>query len=70
MEVLVFSTSVQSQDQVKRLAPRINSLVGRGLWNFALDDCDKIFRIVSDQVKAIHAIGILEENGFACRELD
>ncbi len=70
MEVLVFSTSVQSQDQVKRLAPKINSLVGRGLWNFALDDCDKILRIVSDHVKAIHAISILKENGFDCRELD
>ena len=70
MEVLVFSTSVQWQDQVKRLAPKINSLVGNGLWNFALDDCDKILRIVSDHVKAIHAIGILKENGFECLELE
>lgn len=52
MEVLVFSTSVQSMDQVKTLAPEINSLAGKGHWNFALDDCDKILRIVSDKVKA------------------
>ncbi len=69
MEVLVFSTSVQSQDQVKILTPQINSLAGKGHWNFALDDQDKILRIVSDHVKAIHAIGVLKENGFDCQEL-
>ena len=70
MEVLVFSTSVQSMDQVKTLAPEINSLAGKGHWNFALDDCDKILRIVSDKVKAQHAINLLKENGFDCRELE
>lgn len=70
MEVLVFATSVRSIEQVKTLTPKINSLAGKGSWNFALDDCDKILRIVSNHVKAIHAIVILEENGFECRELD
>jgi hypothetical protein len=70
MEVLVFSTSVQSVDQVKSLEPKINSLAGKGHWNFALDDCDKILRIVSDKVKPQFAIQLLEKNGFKCRELD
>jgi hypothetical protein len=70
MEVLVFSTSVQSTDQVKTLAPKINSLAGRGQWNFALDDCDKILRIVSDKVKPQVAIQLLKQHGFDCRELD
>jgi hypothetical protein len=70
MEVLVFSTSVQSQDQVKILAPKINSLAGRGQWNFALDDSDRILRIASDHVKAIDAIHLLKKYGFDCRVLD
>jgi hypothetical protein len=70
MEVLVFSTTVQTPDQVKTLAPKINSLAGRGQWNFALDDCDKILRIVSDSVKALHAISLLQEHGFDCKELE
>lgn len=69
MEVLVFTTSVQSQDQVKILTPKINFLAGKGHWNFALDDQDKILRIVSDHVKALQAIGLLKEYGFECREL-
>jgi hypothetical protein len=70
MEVLVFSTSVKSIDEVKSLEPKINSLAGKGHWNFALDDCDKILRIVSDNVKALHAISLLKEHGFDCQELE
>jgi hypothetical protein len=70
MEVLVFSTSVQSVEEVKTLAPKINSLAGKGHWNFALDDCDKILRIVSDKVKPQLAIQLLKQHGFDCHELD
>ena len=69
MEVLVFSTSVKSLEEVKSLAPKINSLVGKGCWNFALDDRDNILRIISSQVKPEIAIRLLEKNGFECREL-
>ena len=70
MEVLVFSTSVESHDHVKVLAPLLNSFAGKGRWNFALDDCDRILRIVSEQVEPVAAIRLLEENGFECRELE
>jgi hypothetical protein len=70
MSVLVFSTTVQSVEEVKMLTPKINALAGSGQWNFALDDCDKILRIVSEKVSPQVAIRLLEENGFKCRELD
>jgi hypothetical protein len=69
MEVLVFTTSVQSTDQVKMLAPFIDSLAGKDRWNFALDDCDKILRIVSDKINPIAAIHLLKQNGYQCQEL-
>jgi hypothetical protein len=69
MEVLVFSTSVQSTDQVKSLAPLFDSLVGKNRWNFALDDQDKILRIVSNKVKPTAAIHLLAQYGFRCQEL-
>ena len=67
---MVFATSVQSHEQVKALAPQINTLAGKGSWNFALDDCDKILRIVSDRVKPQQAVTLLEKYGFMCNELD
>jgi len=69
MDVLVFTTSVQSTDQVKSLAPLIDSLAGKDRWNFALDDCDKILRIVSDRVKPTAAIHLLKQCGYRCQEL-
>ena len=69
MEVLVFSTSVRSTEEVQSLAPYIDSLAGKNRWNFALDDCDKILRIASDQVSANAAIDLLNECGFHCEEL-
>lgn len=69
MAVLVFTTSVQSSDQVKLLAPLIDALAGKDRWNFALDDCDKILRIVSDRVKPMAAIHLLSQFGYHCQEL-
>lgn len=67
---MVFATSVQSTEQVKTLAPQINLLAGKGRWNFALDDCDKILRIVSDNVNPEEAVALLKKYGFECNELN
>jgi hypothetical protein len=70
MEVLVFSTSVTSQEEVMFLKPDIDSLAGSGRWNFALDDCERILRIVNHTVEPMHAITLLRSRGFECRELE
>lgn len=69
MEVLVFKTSVQSADHVLRLTPLLNQLVGKS-WNFALDDCDRILRIVAPTVEPDAAIQLLTKQGFECEELE
>ena len=56
MEVLVFKTSVQSYENVDRLKPHLDALAGQGKWNFALDDCDRILRIVSCSVRPAEAV--------------
>ncbi len=68
--VLVFKTSVVSQHAVAELTPVLNQTVGKGNWNFALDDCDRILRIKSPAIPAELAIFILNESGFDCVELE
>lgn len=68
--VLVFKTSVASQRAVTELSSVLNQEVGKGNWNFALDDCDHILRIKSPAVSAELAIFILNESGFDCVELE
>jgi hypothetical protein len=70
MEVLVFSTSVESKDEVMELAPLLNSFAGKGRWNFALDDCDRILRIVSSEIDPTSTIRLLNDMGYQCKELD
>ena len=70
MEVLVFKTSVQSYESVNELTPLLDALAGKGKWNFALDDCDRILRIVSYSVRPEDAMGLLTAQGFSCAELD
>jgi hypothetical protein len=70
MEVLVFKTSVESQQSVNILKPLLDLVVGKGKWNFALDDCDKILRIASMNINAQATIRLLQENGYDCSELE
>jgi len=70
MEILVFKTSVDSRETVTTLTPMLDRLAGHGRWNFALDDCDHILRIASQQVMAEEAIRLLDGLGFQCVELD
>jgi hypothetical protein len=70
MEILVFATSVESVQEVKTLAPFINKLVGKGNWNFALDDRDRILRIASKRIEPTRTINLLKQHGFDCRELE
>jgi hypothetical protein len=70
MKVLVFKTSVPDKQSAQRVTPVLNSLAGKGCWNFALDDCDKILRIASPNVNPARAVFILKQFGFECKELD
>lgn len=69
MNVLVFKTSVKDTFTVNALKPSLDSLAGKGKWNFDLTDCDKILRIVSQEVKAEDAIQLMKRLGLYCAEL-
>lgn len=70
MDVLVFKTSVDSPQEVKVLKPLLDLVAGRGRWNFALDDSDKILRIASGNMSVQSTIRLLQENGYECAELE
>lgn len=70
MNILVFRTSVQSVEGIIKLKPELDQAVGKGNWNFALDDCDRILRIASSNISAASAQALLTKNGFECSELE
>jgi hypothetical protein len=67
--VWVFTTSVRSKDEVSLLEEALNCLAGAGQWNFDLDDCDRILRVVSGDINPMTIVHLLRHQGFECREL-
>lgn len=68
-QVLIFRTSVQTNADANLLGPRLNKLAGVEKWNFALDDCDRILRVVSSG-HAQAVVQLLLQSGFWCEELE
>lgn len=70
MNVLVFSTSVTAPHQVDSIKPMLTSLPQIEDWNFDLEDCDNILRVVADEVSPRQIESLLNEAGFLCAELE
>lgn len=70
MNVLVFATSVTAPHQVDSVKPLLSSKKEIEEWNFDLEDCDHILRVVSDDEVSPRQIELLlNEAGFTCEEL-
>ncbi len=70
MEVLVFKTNVQAEEQVSKIKPVLSGVKLISDWNFDLDDCDRILRVVVSGLHPRFIESLLEMCGFYCRELE
>ena len=70
MNVLVFKTSVTQQEQVSKVSALLTSIPHIKRWNFDLDDCDRILRVITDRVLPRHVETVLQTAGFNCQELE
>jgi len=70
MEVLVFKTNVTSKRKVSKVSALLTSFPAIQQWNFDLDDCDKVLRIVATDLHPNSVESLLHTAGFNCQELD
>ncbi len=70
--VEVFKTSVHDQLQANLLVEKIHQLIPGSQVTFDLEDCDKILRIVYNQLTldVDSLIGLLRNYGFSAEVLD
>ncbi|MES2132307.1 MAG: hypothetical protein V4506_08140 [Bacteroidota bacterium] len=66
----VYKTSVSSKEQVEKLTPFLNRIPKIVDWNFDLEDCDHILRIVSTDTNPFAISELLMSFGFRCSELE
>ncbi len=70
MDILVFITSVEKPSQIREVRPLLTAVPAIEQWNFDLDDCDNILRVVANDISPRYIESLLETAGFSCRELE
>ena len=68
--ICVFKTSVKTKTQARKLKPYIDEILPAAIWNFDLEDCDRILRVDSDENIVLKITGLLADHQFSCEELD
>jgi hypothetical protein len=70
MDVLVFVTSVSEPEQVSKVSPLLTSVRAIEDWNFDLEDCDRILRVVANGISPRYIEILMQNAGFNCMELE
>lgn len=71
MDILVFKTSVQTDEDVDQVQNILNTIGSISEWNFDLEDCDNILRIVANsRISAQKVEQLLNNAGISCCELE
>lgn len=67
--VFVFRTNVKEEqlDRVNNLLIPVKSIVE---WNFDLSDCDRILRVVTEELPPEFIVHLLQSSGLHCAELE
>jgi len=70
MEVLVFKTNVSQQTQISKVQALLKTISTIENWNFDLEDCDRILKIVASNLSPRHIESVLQASGINCEELE
>ncbi len=68
-QVLVFKTNLHMPEDAHRMAAILNSEEKIIQWNVAMDDSDRVLRVMSSVLQPYEVICLLEQAGFFCEEL-
>ena len=69
MDVLIFKTNVTCQTQISKVTPLLSAMADIKQYNFDLEDCDHVLRVVSKGVEPQTINHMLAIAGFTCEEL-
>ncbi|WP_341225573.1 hypothetical protein [uncultured Arcticibacterium sp.] len=68
--ILVFKTTVETDEDIRKLKPKLDDLSADLEWNFDLEDCDKVLRVEGFCISPMAIINLLAESSFECEELE
>lgn len=68
--IFVFSTSLNTDTDVKGISPVLNRCSKIKVWSVDLEDTDKVLRVECRGLSASDIIRMLNANGYTCKELE
>ncbi|WP_130734399.1 hypothetical protein [Flavobacterium sp. J27] len=68
--VYVFKTSIENKKQIKSISKNLNQIQDIKRWNFDLEDCDNILRIVAEKNVSKTVCELLDTFNHTCVELE
>lgn len=69
MEILIFKTNLSDIGHIGKVTPSLNHHPKIVEWNVDLHDCDKVLRVVSQNIPAREVEELIFNAGYYCREL-
>ena len=69
MEILVFKTNLNDTEHINNIMPALDHHPLIIEWNVDLHDCDKILRVVAENVPANEVEKLVFDAGYLCEEL-
>lgn len=69
MQILVFKTSLTNNSHIKKIGASLSQHPGISEWNVDLHDCDKILRVVTENINPAEIENIVSNAGHFCQEL-
>lgn len=69
MDILVFKTNIDREDDVLRVMNRMKEEVRIRRWSVDREDCDKVLRVEADEILPDEIIEMIKTAGYACEEL-
>lgn len=68
-QILIFCTSLQSVEDVRKIAPVLDAFPGISSWSVDLEDCDKVLRLLCALMPANSIVQAIAKTGFNIREM-
>lgn len=69
LQILVFRTTIKTQEDKEKIAPLLISMPQIYRWSVDCEDCDCVLRIEAESIAEEQIIATVQRAGFECEEL-
>jgi len=69
-QILIFRTNVNAREHIEKVEAILRSITQIKHWNFDLEDCDRILRIVASNLQPTRVEALLRKEDIVCEHME